>query len=209
MIWIEAAGYVASALVFATFCMKTMLPLRAAAIASNVAFITYGYFGGLYPVLILHLVLLPMNIWRSIEMLRLIKRVERAAGDDFSVDWLKPFMKAVRHKAGHVLFRRGDKADRLFMVIGGELVLEEVGQPLRPGEMFGEIALFSAAHLRTQTVRCVSDVELLWIGERELAQLCYQNPAIAFHFLRLITNRLLANAARPRVASDPPAPAAA
>ena len=47
MIWIEAAGYLASALVLATFCMKTMIPLRGAAICSNVAFIVYGFYGGL------------------------------------------------------------------------------------------------------------------------------------------------------------------
>jgi hypothetical protein len=38
MNWIEAAGYLASALVLATFCMKTMIPLRCAAVCSNVAF---------------------------------------------------------------------------------------------------------------------------------------------------------------------------
>ena len=42
----ELVGYLASALVFATFYMKTMMPLRAVAIASNVAFISYGYVGG-------------------------------------------------------------------------------------------------------------------------------------------------------------------
>jgi hypothetical protein len=41
----EFFGYVASGLVFATFYMRTMLPLRLLAIGSNVAFITYvpGY----------------------------------------------------------------------------------------------------------------------------------------------------------------------
>ena len=41
----ELVGYLASALVFATFYMKTMMPLRAVAIASNVAFISYGTAG--------------------------------------------------------------------------------------------------------------------------------------------------------------------
>ena len=50
----ELVGYLASALVFATFYMKTMMPLRAVAIASNVAFISYGYVGGMAPILILH-----------------------------------------------------------------------------------------------------------------------------------------------------------
>jgi hypothetical protein len=35
--WVDAAGYLASFLVFATFCMRTMIALRVAAIGSNVS----------------------------------------------------------------------------------------------------------------------------------------------------------------------------
>ena len=35
--WVEAAGYLASFLIFGTFCMKTMIPLRVAGISSNIA----------------------------------------------------------------------------------------------------------------------------------------------------------------------------
>ena len=61
--WVELVGYLASLLVFSTFYMKTMIPLRCVAIASNVAFLTYGYFAGLYPVFLLHVVLLPLNLF--------------------------------------------------------------------------------------------------------------------------------------------------
>jgi ABC-type glycerol-3-phosphate transport system permease component len=57
-------GYIAASLVFATFGTKRMVPLRAIAIASNIAFITYGYLGELWPILILHAALLPMNLYR-------------------------------------------------------------------------------------------------------------------------------------------------
>ena len=42
----EPLGYLASTLVFATFWMRTMLPLRLVAIASNVAFAGYGWLVG-------------------------------------------------------------------------------------------------------------------------------------------------------------------
>jgi hypothetical protein len=61
----ELVGYLASALVFATFYMKTMMPLRGVAIASNVAFISYGYVGGMAPILILHVALLSLNLSAS------------------------------------------------------------------------------------------------------------------------------------------------
>src|ERR1700674_2725457 len=106
MNWIEAAGYLASALVLATFCMKTMIPLRYAAICSNVAFIVYSFNDNLYPVLILHAILLPLNVWRAVQLLRLIKRVEAASSGDLSTDWLKPFMKEAHLKAGEILFNK-------------------------------------------------------------------------------------------------------
>ena len=193
--WAEAVGYLASGLVFVTFCMRTMVPLRIVAISSNIAFIVYGTVDGLYPILVLHLVLLPMNIWRMIEMLRLVKRVKAASTGDLSVEWLKPFMKGVHYNAGYVLFCKGDQADRIFMLLSGEIVFEEINVTIGPGDVFGEVALFSAARQRTQTARAKTNVHLLWIEERDLAQLCYQRPAVSFHLLRLITNRLLTNAA--------------
>jgi CRP/FNR family transcriptional regulator, cyclic AMP receptor protein len=196
MNWIEAAGYLASALVLATFCMKTMIPLRCAAICSNVAFIVYGFYDNVYPVLILHGILLPLNIWRAIQMLRLIRRVETASKGDLSTEWLRPFMKEAQWNAGEVIFNRGDHADRLYMIITGDIHLEQIDHTIRAGDLFGEIGLFSADHKRTQTARALTDVDLLWISEGELAQICYQNPGIAFYFLRLTTNRLLANASR-------------
>jgi CRP/FNR family transcriptional regulator, cyclic AMP receptor protein len=61
---VETIGYLASALVLATFCMRGMVALRCMAIASNLAFIVYGGLAGLGPVLVLHLLLLPVNVLR-------------------------------------------------------------------------------------------------------------------------------------------------
>ena len=80
------------------------------------------------------------------------------------------------------------------MIIAGDLHLEQIDHILRAGDLFGEIGLFSADHQRTQAARTMTDVHLLWIRERELAQISYQNPGI--YFLRLTTNRLIANASR-------------
>jgi hypothetical protein len=60
----EVCGYIASALVLATFSMRSMRRLRYAAIGSNVAFILYAGSAGLHPILALHCVLLPMNVFR-------------------------------------------------------------------------------------------------------------------------------------------------
>jgi CRP-like cAMP-binding protein len=68
--------------------------------------------------------------------------------------------------------------------------------------MVGEMALFSAARRRTQTARCAEATEIGWIERAALERLCYQNPAIAFHLLGLVTNRLIDNVARVEAGRD-------
>ena len=60
----DAVGYLASMLVFASFCMRDMIPLRLVSVCSNLAFLTYGLALGLVPVWVLHALLLPINCWR-------------------------------------------------------------------------------------------------------------------------------------------------
>ena len=142
MNWVDVAGYLASALVLATFCMKTMIPLRSAAITSNIAFIVYGIYAGLYPVLALHTILLPLNVWRAFQMFRLVRRVEAASRGDLSTDWLRPFMKEAQFKAGEIIFNKGDYADRLYMILSGNIHLEQIDHTLNAGDLFGEIDYF-------------------------------------------------------------------
>jgi CRP/FNR family transcriptional regulator, cyclic AMP receptor protein len=59
---------IASALVLLTFMTKDMRLLRIVAILSNVAFIAYGALGGLAPILVLHLLVLPLNVVRLKEL---------------------------------------------------------------------------------------------------------------------------------------------
>jgi CRP/FNR family cyclic AMP-dependent transcriptional regulator len=66
---VEGVGFFAAGLVLCTSCMRRLVPLRGVAIASNLAFILYGYIAGIEPVLVLHLILLPVNIIRLLEAL--------------------------------------------------------------------------------------------------------------------------------------------
>lgn len=69
MFWVDLLGYAASASVLATFCMSAMAPLRAVAICSNVLFAAYGGLAHIYPVLILHMILLPLNVMRLLQVI--------------------------------------------------------------------------------------------------------------------------------------------
>jgi len=68
MLWTDLLGYAASASVLATFCMSSMVPLRAVAICSNVLFVAFGALAHVYPVFVLHVILLPVNIVRLMQL---------------------------------------------------------------------------------------------------------------------------------------------
>lgn len=60
----ELLGWTAAALMVATFACREARAMRALAVGTNLAFIGYGALASLTPVLVLHLVLLPVNLWR-------------------------------------------------------------------------------------------------------------------------------------------------
>ena len=81
----DALGFLASGLVLTTFWMRDMLALRLVAIASNVAFMTYGHAAHILPVMVLHAILLPVNLWRVLPMLR-----------GASARWFEQTVKSIR-----------------------------------------------------------------------------------------------------------------
>jgi CRP/FNR family transcriptional regulator, cyclic AMP receptor protein len=177
---VELSGYLASLLVFSTFYMKTMMPLRSVAIASNVAFITYGYLAGLYPVLLLHVVLLPLNTWRLYQMRTLLARVRQASKGDYSIESLLPFMTKAKVNQGEMLFRKGDVADKLYYLVSGSIRFPEIEATAVPGDLIGEIGVFSPWKARTASAVAKSDSMLLVLSDQKVLELYYQNPE--FHY---------------------------
>jgi len=189
----EIAGYLASALVFATFYMKTMIPLRAVAVASNVAFISYGYLGGMTPILVLHMALLPLNLWRLQQTRHLVKKVRLAMEGDLSFDWVMPYMTNRSFAVGETIFRRGDAARELFLITAGTVRLTELRVEIGKGSMVGEIGLFSPHKARVGTAVAVTAVDVLAIAEDRVIALFNDNREFGFYLVALITKRLISN----------------
>jgi hypothetical protein len=63
-------GWLAAALMVATFGCREARCMRPLAVATNLAFIGYGLTAALAPVLALHALLLPINLWRWWECTR-------------------------------------------------------------------------------------------------------------------------------------------
>lgn len=196
MKFIEMIGYANAVLGIAMLAVQTMVPLRIAGIAHNILSMLVGYFAGLYPYIIQHAILLPINSYRLYEMRKLIRQVRTASTDDHSMDWIKPFTTQRKVKAGETLFRRGDAANEMFVVVSGVLRLRELNLDVAVGAVVGELGFLSPEGKRTQTLDCVEDGVILTIGYDRLEELYFQNPSFGFYFLRLTTARLFDNIGR-------------
>jgi CRP/FNR family transcriptional regulator, cyclic AMP receptor protein len=198
--WIALlAGVAAGALVLASAFVKTIVPLRWLAVGSNIFFVVYGLVHPAPLVLVLHLALLPINLWRVLEMQRLTRAVQRAqSGQGLQSVWLQPFMKRRRMRKGAWLFRKGDFADRFYVLADGALEVVEAGTRIAPGQMVGEISFFTPEGRRTASVRCLETCTLLSVDEGTFRQLFFQNPAFGFEIVRLVAGRLSQDLQRAR-----------
>ncbi len=193
MAWVTLLGYAASAAVLATFCMSTMIPLRILALASNVLFMTYGYFDLLYPVFFLHALLFPVNTLRLVQFQRLVRDMRETPREDLSIKQLLPYMTQRKFAPGETLVRKGEKADRLYYLVDGELEVADFKKVLNSGALVGEIGVFAPDHLRTATIVCRTDCNVLELTESKAKQLYFQDRSFGFAVLQLIISRLIEN----------------
>jgi hypothetical protein len=188
--FISIIGGVAIIANIAGYLMKTMIPLRLLAMATNVLFLIWSTLAGVYVTMILNTILLPINALRFFQMRRLIRQVNSAANGDLSMEWIKPFSTKKHFTAGTVLFRKGDPADELLFLMSGRFRVVEPDIEMSAGSIIGELGLLEPGRNRTATVECVESGETLAIAYDDVMQLYFQNPTFGFYFLQLSTARL-------------------
>ena len=193
MYCVQLLGYLAAVLMFSTFYMKNMVPLRIVGIASNITFIIYTFNAEIWPVFTLHVLLLPMNTLRLVQMLKLIRQVRRASEGDMSFEFMIPHMRKESFHQGDVIFYKGDRAEKIYLLKSGHLMVDELDVALKPGEIFGEMGVFASEQVRSATLRCKTDVELLVMTDKQIRQLYYQNPDFGFYLIQLLLKRFAHN----------------
>ena len=186
----ELVGVAAAAASLYAAQSKTIIPLRAAAIAANIFAMIYSVMHGTYPTFLLNAILLPVNAWRLHAMLHLIRAIDAATKGDLNVDWLLPYTRPKVFKAGHILMKRGDYATAAFYIVSGEVEIVEIDQSFGKGTLLGEIGLFTRDGRRTMTVRCKTDVQTAVIDYDQFKELYFQNPEFGFRLLHLVVARM-------------------
>lgn len=200
----QVVAWMAAGLVYLSFFMKTIVPLRSLAIASNVVFIVYallgmrhGVFDKVLPILVLHGALLPLNVLRLLEVKKTISAFSNLKENQASLDVLIPYMKQENKKQGQTLFASGDPAKKLYLLHEGRIALPEVNKVLGAGALFGEVGIFSESANRTTSAICETDCVLLSISREKVLELFYMDTRFGLFIVRLLSGYLTQAAGLP------------
>lgn len=152
----------------------------------------------------------PWLLWRAIYLMKMpgLDRKIRVATDWFLDLILPPDIVQIKteksggmgrehFEPGEVIFREGDRGDRLYIIVDGEVevVKEELGKGETtlarrgPGECFGEMALVSDTP-RTATVRSRTSLNVLTMDREAFHALFVHLPPLRKLFQQLIEQRI-------------------
>ncbi|MGE9807283.1 MULTISPECIES: Crp/Fnr family transcriptional regulator [unclassified Janibacter] len=120
-----------------------------------------------------------------------------SALDDDAAHALLATMTASRMERGDVLFREGDRGDRLYVITEGKIKLgrtstdgrENLLSILGPGEMFGELSLFDLGP-RTATATAVAETQLVALDNHQLRDFVAGQPRVAMTLMSALAARL-------------------
>jgi len=116
--------------------------------------------------------------------------------DSASLHRLISKVRVVILEAGQVLFRQGDAANCLYVVVEGAVVPIAEGERRRKlavlerGQFFGEIGVLTKQP-RNATIEAIVKTKLLAIDRRVLRQLIAKQPSVAKSILRFLRARLI------------------
>jgi CRP-like cAMP-binding protein len=112
-------------------------------------------------------------------------------------DLLESVSSEVSLAAGQVLFEQGDEGDALYAIIAGSLefsILSREGRKLsldvmRPGALFGEIALFDPG-VRTATVTALEPSRVCGVKNADVLRAIRQTPELGIDMIQLAGERM-------------------
>ncbi|MDI9349070.1 MAG: cyclic nucleotide-binding domain-containing protein [Candidatus Symbiobacter sp.] len=108
-----------------------------------------------------------------------------------SIKWLTSYMVKRRLVKNSVIFSRGDQADAMYLVVKGKVRLEEINLVIGPGELIGEMGIFSPAGVRTATAICDTDCDLLYLSAKAALQQFTLDSDFALSIVRMIIARMI------------------
>jgi signal transduction histidine kinase len=131
----------------------------------------------------------------ALAFLRSLEIFDSLAGQELSA--LAGVCRFEEHAGGTVIFREGDEAERLYIVVDGAVeVWKAYGSPeeekivsLGRGRIFGEMALVDGEP-RSATVVAASPLKLFAIAAGDFREMLRVNPSLAFSIQKLLATRV-------------------
>jgi CRP-like cAMP-binding protein len=96
------------------------------------------------------------------------------------------------YRSGDVIFRQGDAGDCLYVLLDGEVDIYAHGRhinTLRPGEIFGEMALIDDLP-RSGSAIANTDCRVALVDRRRFTYLVQQTPFFALEVMHVMAERL-------------------
>src|SRR6266700_1050170 len=111
----------------ATLLMRTIVPLRVSAIISDLFFVGYAVLADSVTTFILYILLLPINIIRLRQMIKLVRKAHASADGDLSMDCHKPFINRPKYGGDRQLFHKGKHTHEMIYIVPGNSHVSGIG----------------------------------------------------------------------------------
>lgn len=111
---------------------------------------------------------------------------------------MRAALRVTRMESGEIVVREGDAADRLFVLVSGEVqVVKNYLEPgsqtvdvLGPGAFFGEMALIGEGEARSATVVTSDDSHFVTLDREAFKKILLENPDMCYTLLSEAYRRL-------------------
>jgi CRP-like cAMP-binding protein len=97
-----------------------------------------------------------------------------------------PYLSLRRVPAGSTLWKKGDVADEMMLILKGSARIVEFDISRGAGELLGEMGLFAPDSRRTATAVCETDLDVASITDAKLWELICQEPEFGVSLLRIV-----------------------
>ncbi len=147
---------------------------------------------------------------KDTKILELLSTVDVFAGlEDHELEHLQRTSQMVSLPPDTIIFRQGDKGDKMYLVVQGIIeIWKSEGHDLKgsrlarlkQGEIFGEMALFDKDPRSATAITSIAKETKIWIwDEKDLIKVIHDHPQLGtkllMNFMKKVSNRL-------RIAND-------
>jgi CRP-like cAMP-binding protein len=109
------------------------------------------------------------------------------------IDLFFNHLKTNSVSAGDVIFKAGEKGEKMFALMKGEVELwlnDQVVETIHEHDVFGEGALVQLEHIRVTTAIAKTDCQLAELNRERFLFLLQETPLFALEIVRSLSTRL-------------------